>query len=75
VVALQKSLDAMLVSLEKDESETMSERFERLSKGKSEIEQRISALTECFGSLESIRRDIGEHFQKLNAALDGHLKR
>jgi chromosome segregation ATPase len=74
VAALQKSLDAALVSLEKDGNETIAERFDRLSKGKSEIEQRIAALTDCFGSLESIRRDIGEHFQKLNSTINGHLK-
>lgn len=75
VATLQKNLDVALLSLEKDDTETIGQRFERLSKSKSEIEQRISALTDCFGSLESIRRDIGEHFQKLNVALDGHLKR
>jgi chromosome segregation ATPase len=75
VVALQKSLDATLLSLEKDDGETLVERLDRLTKGKSEIEQRISALNDCFGSLEAIRRDIGEHFQRLNIALEGHLKR
>ena len=75
VAAQLKTVDAMLLALEKDENETIGERFGRLSKGKSEIEQRIAALTECFGSLESIRRDIGEHFQKLNVTLEGHVKR
>lgn len=75
VLTLQKSVDAALLSLEKDENETITERYDRLSKSKSELEQRIAALTDCFGSLETIRRDVGEHFQRLNAALDRHLKR
>jgi chromosome segregation ATPase len=75
VGALQKEVDLALVSLEKDDSGTIGERLDRLSKGKSELEQRIAALTDSFDSLEAIRRDIGEHFQRLNSALDGHLKR
>lgn len=75
VGALQKEVDAALLSLEKDESGTIGERFDRLSKSKSELEQRVAALTECFGSLETIRQDVGEQFKRLTAALDGHLKR
>jgi chromosome segregation ATPase len=75
VATLQREVDTALLSLEKDDSGTIAERLDRLSKNKSELEQRIAALTESFGSLEAIRRDIGEHFQRLNAALDGHLKR
>ncbi|MGV3635124.1 MAG: hypothetical protein ACO1NY_12315 [Pseudorhodoplanes sp.] len=75
VGALQKEVDTALLSLEKDDSGTIGERLDRLSKSKTELEQRIAALAESFGSLEAIRRDIGEHFQRLNAALDGHLKR
>lgn len=75
VSALQKNVDATLLSLEKDDSGTIGERLDRLTKSKNEIEQRIAALSDCFGSLESIRRDIGEHFQRLNVTLDGHLKR
>ncbi|HWV51043.1 hypothetical protein [Pseudorhodoplanes sp.] len=74
VIEQQKKFDAALLSLEKDEETSISERLERLTKTKSELEHRLVALTECFGSLEAIRRDIGEHFQKLNATLDGHLK-
>lgn len=75
VAAQQKEVDAALLSLEKDESGTIGERFDRLSKSKSELEQRIAALAECFGSLETIRQDVGEQFKQLTAALDGHLKR
>jgi hypothetical protein len=75
VGALQKEVDTALLSLEKDDSGTISEKLDRLTKGKSELEQRMATLTENFGSLEAIRRDIGEHFQRLNATLDGHLKR
>jgi chromosome segregation ATPase len=75
VAALQKEVDAALLSLEKDESGTIGERFDRLSKSKSELEQRVAALTECFGSLEAIRQDVGEQFKRLTATLDGHLKR
>jgi len=75
VFAQQKNVETALLSLEKDDDGMIGDRLERLSKGKNEIEGRISALTDCFGSLESIRRDIGEHFQKLNVTLDGHLKR
>lgn len=75
VGALQKEVDAALLSLEKDESGTIGERFDRLSKSKSELEQRVAALTQCFGSLETIRQDVGEQFKRLTAALDGHLKR
>ena len=53
----------------------LGERFDRLSKSKNELEQRVAALTECFGSLETIRQDVGEQFKRLTAALDGHLKR
>jgi chromosome segregation ATPase len=74
VAALQKEVDLALLALEKDDSGTIGERFDRLSKGKSELEQRIGALTECFGSLESIRRDVGEQFKRLTVALNGHLK-
>jgi chromosome segregation ATPase len=75
VAALQTEVDSALLSLEKDDSGTIGERFDRLSKSKSELEQRISALTDCFGSLEAIRQDVGEQFKRLTAALDGHLKR
>ncbi|MFZ5693595.1 MAG: hypothetical protein ACOY5F_20365 [Pseudomonadota bacterium] len=75
VATLQKDVDTALLSLEKDESGTIGERLDRLSKNKSELEQRIAALTQSFGSLEAIRRDIGEHFQRLNAALEAHVKR
>jgi chromosome segregation ATPase len=75
VAALQKEVDQCLLSLEKDESGTIGERFDRLSKTKSELEQRMAALTACFGSLEAIRQDVGEQFKRLTAALDGHLKR
>jgi chromosome segregation ATPase len=75
VGTLQKEVDLALLSLEKDDSGTIGDRLDSLSKGKSELEQRIASLTDSFGSLEAIRRDIGEHFQRLNTALDGHLKR
>ena len=75
VAALQKEVDAALLSLEKDDTGTIGERFDRLSKSKNELEQRVAALTECFGSLETIRQDVGEQFKRLTAALDGHLKR
>lgn len=75
VATLQKDVDAALLSLEKDESGTIGERLDRLTKSKSDLEQRIAALTDSFGSLEAIRRDIGEHFQRLNTALNGHLNR
>jgi chromosome segregation ATPase len=75
VVTLQNRLDAALLSLEKDESETIGARIERLSKAKAEMEQRLSSLTECFGSLEAMRGEIGGHFEKLQTSLDGHRKR
>lgn len=74
VVALRNQLDTALAELEKDENGTVKERMERLLKSKLEIEQRIAALTECFSSLEAIRRDIGGHFESLNATLKHHLK-
>jgi chromosome segregation ATPase len=75
VVALQQEVDEALLSLEKDESGTINDRLNRLSKEKSELEKRMTALTESFGSLEAIRRDVGEHFKRLNVALHGHLNR
>ena len=75
VVMLQKNLDTTLLSLERDDNESVGERIQRLSKTKSEIEQRIAALTECLGSLESMRGDIGGHFEKLNATLGRHMSR
>ncbi len=75
VAALQKEVDQTLLSLEKDEGGTIGERLDRLSKSKSELEQRMAALTACFGSLEAIRQDVGEQFKRLTATLDGHLKR
>jgi chromosome segregation ATPase len=75
VAALQKEVDQALLSLEKDDSGTIGERLDRLSKDKSELEQRMAALTACFGSLETIRQDVGEQFRRLTASLDGHLKR
>lgn len=75
VMSLQKRVDDALVSLEKEDDVAISERIERLSKAKAEIEQRIAALTSSFGSLEAMRGDIGSQFEKLQAALDGHVKR
>ncbi len=75
VAVQQKNLDTMLLSLEKDENEAIGERIERLSKTRSEIEQRIAALTECFGSLEAMRREVGSHFESLNTKLGSHLGR
>jgi predicted nucleic acid-binding Zn-ribbon protein len=71
----QKALDAALISLEKQDDEAIGERLERLAKRKAELEQRIAALNESFGSLEAMRSDIGEHFEKLNTSLGTHLKR
>jgi predicted nucleic acid-binding Zn-ribbon protein len=71
----QKALDAALISLEKQDDEAIGERLERLAKRKAELEQRIAALNDSFGSLEAMRSDIGEHFEKLNASLGTHLKR
>jgi chromosome segregation ATPase len=75
VVAAQNRLDAALLSLEKDDSETIGARIERLSKAKADMEQRIASLNECFGSLEAMRSDIGSHFDKLHFTLEGHRKR
>ncbi|MFN3347612.1 hypothetical protein [Pseudorhodoplanes sp.] len=75
VAALQKEVDTTLLSLEKDDSGTIGDRLDRLSKDKNDLERRIAALSECFGSLESIRRDIGAQFERLNASLGTHLKR
>jgi chromosome segregation ATPase len=75
VVVLRNQLDAALGALEKDGNESINERMERLAKGKQEIEQRLAGLTECFASLETIRGEIGGHFEKMNAALGDHLKR
>ncbi len=75
VAELQRLLDATLVSLEKHDEEAIGERLDRLSKRKTELEQRIAALNDSFGSLEALRQDIGDHFEKLNASLGSHLKR
>ncbi|MGD9921327.1 MAG: hypothetical protein AB7V13_07745 [Pseudorhodoplanes sp.] len=75
VVTAQDRLDAALLSLEKDESDTIGARIERLAKTKAEMEQRIATLTECFGSLEAMRGDIGLQFERLQTTLDGHRKR
>jgi predicted nucleic acid-binding Zn-ribbon protein len=75
VVTIQNRLDAALLSLEKEENETIGARIERLSKAKADMEQRIASLTECFGSLESMRGEIGSHFEKLQVTLDQHRKR
>lgn len=75
VTALRNRLDAALVALEREENETISDRVERLSKSKQEIETRLAALADSFKSLESIRDDIGGHFEKMNSALGAHLKR
>jgi prefoldin subunit 5 len=75
VLALQTQVDVALSSLEKDEDGVIGERIEKLAKAKAEIEQRIAALTGSLGSLEAMRGDIGSQFEKLQAALDGHLKR
>lgn len=75
VAELQKALDQTLLSLEKQDEEAIGERLERLSKRKAEIEQRIAALNDSFGSLEAIRSDIGAHFERLSASLGSHLKR
>jgi chromosome segregation ATPase len=71
---LQKALDVTLLSLEKQEEEAIGDRLERLAKRKAELEQRIAALNESFGSLEAIRQDIAEHFQKLHASIGSHVK-
>lgn len=75
VLTLRNQLDAALSALEREENETISDRVERLSKSKQEIERRLAALTDCFGSLETLRGDISGHFEKMNAALGTHLKR
>jgi chromosome segregation ATPase len=72
---LLKTLDATLLSLEKDGEEAVSERFERLSKDKRELEQRLAALMDTFKSLETIRQDVGHQFERLNVTLASHLQR
>jgi predicted nucleic acid-binding Zn-ribbon protein len=75
VLTLRNQLDAALSALEREENEAISDRVERLSKSKQEIERRLAALTDCFGSLEALRGDISGHFEKMNTALGNHLKR
>lgn len=75
VLALHGRIDATLVSMEKDEEGVIVDRVEKLSKAKAEIEQRIAALTGSLGSLEAMRGDIGGQFEKLQAAIERHVKR
>lgn len=75
VTALRNKLDAALTSLEREENEAVADRVQRLAKGKQELESRLGALNDCLNSLESIRGDIGAHFEKLSASLGDHLKR
>lgn len=72
VVTAQTRLDAALIALEKDEGEAIGARIERLAKAKAEMEQRIATLTECFGSLEAMRGDIGSQFDRLQATIERH---
>jgi predicted nucleic acid-binding Zn-ribbon protein len=75
VTALRNKLDTALIALEREENETISDRVERLSKSKQEIDRRLAALNDCLGSLESLRGDISGHFEKLNTTLGEHLRR
>lgn len=75
VETLRNQVDAALGALEKDDNETLSQRVERLTNGKLELERRIVALTELFASLENLRGDIGGQFQRMSVTLDSHVKR
>jgi chromosome segregation ATPase len=56
--------------LESDGSETLAARVEALAKGKTDTEQRIARLNECFATLDAIRRDFEELKER-----QGHLER
>jgi len=59
-------LVATIARLERDEDVSLVDRIQRLAKHKLELEERVSSVISQFSEIETIHRDIGSLFGKLN---------
>jgi chromosome segregation ATPase len=72
VSTMSGRLAGLVDRLEQDGDRTVPQRVQELTDQTRELEQRIASLFDHFGTLETIRTDIGVLFTRLNVALATH---
>ena len=68
---IRHRLLAKIRQIEEDDDGSLTERVQRLSETKRELEKRVLGLTEQFAKLATIRKDIAGLFEKLSSAVSG----
>ncbi len=68
---IRHRLLARIRQIEEDDDGSLTERVQRFSETKRELEKRVLGLTEQFAKLATIRKDIAGLFEKLSSAVSG----